>query len=833
MRSITPRLSSLLLSTAILGTLTTGLQAAPVSADEALQAATGLGRTRLAGAEPLSIREAGAPGVGELWWVQFQPEGWALLSGDDAGAPVLGYSRRGWLADSQPDALRDWTTGLADQVRAIRERSSVEHAGWAELYAAARGPVVSQLRTGEDVDPLLDSQWNQSAGWNAECPEDPAGPGDRCFAGCVATALAQVLYYYNWPVSGTGAVSYVLADYGSISVDFATASYDFASMANTGVTPATAHLLYHAGVAVRMNYGPDVSTASTSNIPGALRNYLRYSNAAVLVWRQSYDAAAWTGVLRDELENGRPIVYRGSGTGGHAFCLDGVDSADLFHVNWGWGGSYDGWYALDGLEPGGYDFNSMQAAVIGIHPNDEWNAPNSAPVAVDMDVEIDEDAPLELTLQASDADGDDLSYEVDGEPVLHGVWSWTPEPDFNGEVSFQWRAFDGVAWSGPAQIVVTVDPVNDAPVAPLIEASCLEDSELTLTLVASDPDDDALSYEVDGVVLDGADWSWSPDAGFNGEASFVWRAYDGQSWSTPSQIDVTVQPVNDAPVVENVQVTLLEDATLSLPLSGTDPDGDAFYFLVDGIFCPGGVFNWTPPANFNGVREFVLMITDGQLVDSATLTVTVEAVNDAPIAIDHEVIAGDQGEVTVKLDGLDVDGDEIVFFVEGASISGNRVTVGVPTEIDGSTVVEYQAFDGVLLSEPARIVVSHKLAVSENEGPCKPEGAPGDAGSDIELDGAIAEAETALLPESAMLRPNYPNPFNPSTTLVVALPAEMQAKLSVYNLTGARVAVLHDGPLSAGEHRIQWQAGTLASGMYLAVLETAEGRDVRRMTLVR
>lgn len=833
MRATTTHLSHALLGAALLSLTNIAAFAAPVTTDQALRAAAGWGQLRMDGAQPLSIQEAGAAGAGELFWIQYQPAGWVLMAGDDAANPILGWSPDGWLGDAKPDALREWTDALAAETRRLRERPlAAVHADWAALTAASRGPVVTPLRTGDRVDPLMTSTWHQGSGWNADCPEDPSGPAGHCYTGCVATALAQVLRYWNWPSSGTGAVSYVLADYGSIAVDFAGADYDFAAMGDDAPVAETAELLYHAGVAVRMSYGPNLSLASTSNIPGALRNNFRYSNESSMRWRSSYTSESWTALLRGEMEGARPVIYRGSGTGGHAFCVDGVDEDDLFHVNWGWGGAYNGWFSLDGLEPGNYDFNAMQGAVTGIHPNEEWNAPNHAPVAQDLDVDIDEDMDLVLELLASDADNDDLEYEVDGQAVAHGEWSWTPQPDFNGERTFAWRAFDGLAWSAPAEIIVRVLPVNDAPVAADIQTQCVEDGSLSLVLSAEDPENDPLSYEVDGVIVDGGVWNWAPEVDFNGERSFAWRAFDGQAWSAQRQIVVQVSPVNDAPRMEDATVEIAEDTPLVLQLNATDPDGDALFFLVDGAVPPAGMLTWTPPENFFGTVELPVVVSDGQASDTAMLTVIVQPVNDAPRAFDHTIFAGDQREVTIKLDGLDCDGDAVSFFVDGQALSGNQVVVPVPKELDATIVVEYTVFDGSLHSEPGRIEIQRKLTITDGDGGGKPDVDLGDE-LGTQLDGAADEAEAVLLPTSPTLRPNYPNPFNPATTLVVALPAEMQVRLSVYNLTGALVATLQDGPLAAGEHRLSWNAGDLASGLYLAVLETAAGRDIRRMTLVR
>jgi hypothetical protein len=836
MRPIPPTFVRTLLPSFLLSLLATGLEAAPVSEREALRAAAGWAQLRLNGAEPQTLRPVGD---GELLWVQYAPEGWALLAGDDAARPVLGWSRTGWLPARQPDALQEWTAMLAAQIRELGAAPmAAAHADWALLAEASRGGV-APMRTGETVPPMLSAAWNQGSGWNADCPEDPAGPDGRCYTGCVATALAQVLHFWNWPESGTGLVSYTQADYGSISVDFAQASYDFAAMEDLVATPAAAELLFHAAVAVRTSFGPSGSTASTSNIPGALRNNFRYTNQAAQVWRHSNSDEAWLSLLRGELEEGRPVIYRGSGSGGHAFCLDGVDADDWFHINWGWAGTYDGWFSLDDLTPGNRNYTNMQGAVVGIHPNEEWSAPNAAPIAADVAIEILEDTMLSLSLEAFDPDGDPLDYEVEGLSAPHGEWSWTPSQDWNGEASFSWRAHDGRVWSEPALILVTVLPVNDAPTIAALQVETDEDQPISVVFEGQDVDGDDLGYLVDGQpVLNGV-WHHTPPQDFHGMLQFSLQAYDGQLYSEPATLTLVVHPVNDAPTIAALQLETNEDQPLSVAFEGQDVDGDELGYLVDGVPVPYGIWQYTPPQDYHGTLQFSLQAYDGQLFSQpATLTLVVHPVNDAPVAENLRVQANGDSLVTIKLSASDVDDDSLRYFYQGVELPGNLLTLPAPGRLGESCVYEYQAFDGELFSGPARIEVLFKLTIlPEVQDPELPEPKPsGPELADVAEDGldpAEAEALLALLPGRPTLQPNYPNPFNPTTTLVVALPAASPARLSVHNLTGALVAVLHDGPLSAGEHRLVWDAGTLASGLYIAVLETPEGRDVRRMSLVR
>ena len=133
-----------------------------------------------------------------------------------------------------------------------------------------------------------------------------------------------------------------------------------------------ARLLYHAGVSVDMNYGPTASGAHISDAAYALKTYFKYSDLLSFVWKSDYSTDDWTALLREEIDNNRPVLYRGydvEAEGGHAFVCDGYSGADYFHFNWGWYGSYkDEYFYLNDLTPSSHNYSYSQAAVIGIRP---------------------------------------------------------------------------------------------------------------------------------------------------------------------------------------------------------------------------------------------------------------------------------------------------------------------------------------------------------------------------------------------------------------------------------------------------------------------------------
>ncbi|MDD3687401.1 MAG: C10 family peptidase, partial [Bacteroidales bacterium] len=204
--------------------------------------------------------------------------------------------------------------------------------------------------------------------YNAQCPVDVAGPCGRVYTGCVATAMAQVIRYLEWPVNGVGSRCYTHYNYGELCADYSAATYDYSIMPNGSGNAEVAELMYHCGVSVSMGYSPTGSGAYSSSVPTALRNYFDYKNVVILS-KSSYTDDAWHNILRNEIDNSRPIYYSGHGSGGHAFVFDGYQGTDYFHVNWGWGGSYNGYFYTNDLTPGSSNFTNSQNAVIGAIPS--------------------------------------------------------------------------------------------------------------------------------------------------------------------------------------------------------------------------------------------------------------------------------------------------------------------------------------------------------------------------------------------------------------------------------------------------------------------------------
>ena len=302
-----------------------------------------------------------------------QPTGFVIVAADERVKPILGYSyTNNFVVDDMPINVTSWLDNYKKQIKAVVDNDyqadSETRTKWIRLKA---GQTLND-RSSSFVNPLLQTTWNQNCYYNLLSPADPSGPCGHAYAGCVATAMAQVMRYWEWPNQGFNSHSYT-CNYGTLSVDFSEATYNYDNMPNavSSSTNAThkeevAKLIYHCGVAVDMDFDPDGSGAYSSDVPAALYNYFAYTDNGTYVSKSSYSESGWANLIKQELDNMRPVYYSGHGSGGHAFVCDGYDENGLFHFNWGWSGSSDGYFDLSALNPSTHDYSSSQAAVIGI-----------------------------------------------------------------------------------------------------------------------------------------------------------------------------------------------------------------------------------------------------------------------------------------------------------------------------------------------------------------------------------------------------------------------------------------------------------------------------------
>ena len=296
-----------------------------------------------------------------------QQGGFVIVSADDRTVPILGYADQGSLEmDKLPENASYWLESYAAQIKALGSNVKTTQA--------------PRRVVGSPVTPLLTCHWDQNEPYNHRCDFY----GGYCMTGCVATAMAQVMYYHKWPQTPTPTLPSYMTN-KNLGVDELPPTVfkwdkmkDTYSENETGESAdAVAELMRYCGQAVQMNYRLDESAAAV--FASVMTHYFNYSQTAKDVTRASYTTLEWERLMYQEVANQRPVLYGGRNEStGHQFVVDGYDGQGLFHVNWGWGGYADGYFSLSILNSDGHGigggssengYSMDQDAIIGLQPD--------------------------------------------------------------------------------------------------------------------------------------------------------------------------------------------------------------------------------------------------------------------------------------------------------------------------------------------------------------------------------------------------------------------------------------------------------------------------------
>ena len=297
-------------------------------------------------------------------------DGFVIVSADDVVMPIIAYSYDKYyrLENISPEHefyMNKYKAQIYDAISTSVRPSDEVISEWQKYEFATKS--TNEIQS---IQPLLLTMWGQSFPYNEMCPESG---GVHAVVGCVAVSFAQLMKYYNYPEQGTGSHSYYAYGYGTQSADYGSTLYNFDNIPYdaSGTNDYLARLLYHCGVAVNMSYGEDGSGSQTYKIVTGLENYFKYSTDADYVQMQDYSASGWLSLMKSQIDNGWPMSYDGySDAGGHAWNCDGYEGDDL-HMNWGWDGYYNGFYAVSNLNPGG-DVYDTDGAVINVYPSSNY-----------------------------------------------------------------------------------------------------------------------------------------------------------------------------------------------------------------------------------------------------------------------------------------------------------------------------------------------------------------------------------------------------------------------------------------------------------------------------
>ncbi len=358
--------------------------------------------------------------------------------------------------------------------------------------------------------------------------------------------------------------------------------------------------------------------------------------------------------------------------------------------------------------------------------------PNSPPVAYPQTVSTLEDTPLNIVLTSSDVDNEPIDYCTIVTYPLHGVLTgiapnltYTPNPNYTGIDHFSYEVCDGIHYSNEATITINVQPVNDTPVAANSNVTVVEDTPTPLTLMGADVDGDALTYTVltqpaHGTVSGtGASLTYTPNLNYTGPDSFTFKVNDGTVDSNTATVSITCTPVNDAPVASSQNVIVNEDASVGIVLVATDPDSNIFTYTIvtppahGTLTGTGANLTYTPAANYFGPDSFTYKANDGSADSNiATVSITVNPVNDAPVANNQNVIVLEDTATPITLTASDVDGDILTYIVltqpsHGTlSGSGANLIYTPASNFTGADSFTFKVNDGTVDSDIATVSIS-------------------------------------------------------------------------------------------------------------------------------
>lgn len=284
--------------------------------------------------------------------------GFVIISGDDALFPILGYSMEGKVnVEDMPDNLLWWLSEMENGIASLRKYNVVgdeeTHRLWENYLRGMPNVPAKSLTANAKI--LQTAKWNQNAPFNYRCP---IINGERCPTGCTITSMAIMMKYYEWPDYGTGTLdSYAYEDdSGSIRTvpghslghvyDWSKMPLDYSTY-TVGQATAVSQLMYDLGVMVKATYNPEGTGASLYDGVIGLMEHMSYDTGAVIYDKKMFSYEQWCNMIVESINSGNPVWYSGlSKKSGHAFILDGYDEYGFFHINWGWGGYYDGYFSM-------------------------------------------------------------------------------------------------------------------------------------------------------------------------------------------------------------------------------------------------------------------------------------------------------------------------------------------------------------------------------------------------------------------------------------------------------------------------------------------------------
>ena len=377
-----------------------------------------------------------------LYIFNIDDKGYFIMSADDRSKPILAYSDEGSVdMNNIPSAMMYYLNHYKDAISYVIENDleATDDIRQEWDLVTSKG-IVTEKGLGRSVGPLVNLLWNQDYPYNYYCPTAPGGPGGRAYVGCAADAMAMIMKYWNYPDAGVGEHSYIPPGFPQQSITLGE-EYDWNNMPIqiTSSSPqnqihAIALLMYHCGVTINMGYGADGSGAYSEDVPEAMSSHFKYTEEMRHDYRDNYTKTQWEDMLISNFDQGFPVYYAGqsNASGGHAFICDGYNDNRYIHFNWGWSGWNNGYFAIDAVNPQGYNFSDSQRAIFDFIPDYAYN--NMVP-EIDFDLEVENiyshKGIIEIEVPDESVTGEDLTkvekiIVLRNNEVVHTIDNPTP-----------------------------------------------------------------------------------------------------------------------------------------------------------------------------------------------------------------------------------------------------------------------------------------------------------------------------------------------------------------------------------------------------------------------
>lgn len=486
-----------------------------------------------------------------------------------------------------------------------------------------------------------------------------------------------------------------------------------------------------------VTYTAAADFSGTDELPFKVWDGTVYSNTAVatIVVEETADKSprAYDGVVTTDLDTAVDVVLQADDPNNDTLTyiivnepkhgiLSGTGETRTYSPASGYSGS-------DRLIFRAHDGKSSSNAA-KVHINIQPAAPNHAPIVPDSVLAVtQQDTPAAIEIQASDQDGDTLTYTIVSQPA-HGLLSgtapdltYTPASGFSGSDIFTWEAHDGTDSSSISKVLISVeDTGNHAPVAGDLHAVTDEETAVDIALQGADQDGDALTYSIISTVSNGtlsgtgADYTYTPEPGFSGNDGFSYRVYDGALYSNNATVNITVNTLtNHSPEAYDFGVTTAPDTPAAITLRGSDQDGDTldYHFVTSphhGIITGTAPdLTYTPLAGYEGSDRFLYRVSDGEVFSNtaAVAVFVTDGTNSPPCSMNFTVSTAKDTFADIELQAADADGDvltyEIIQNPQNGSLtgSGSSRTYTPDTGYTGPDSIVYRVSDGTVYSNHA------------------------------------------------------------------------------------------------------------------------------------